>query len=78
MLSWLASLVSRDDVEVDSIVLSGLLAVVAMVVMTAYSLWITPANYSPITFGTGAASVMGAMGAARRLRDGPTNDRGEK
>lgn len=71
MGSFFASLVSSDDKTVCVIACCGVLGVLSLIAFGAYATWQTPASFSPISHATGLASLLGAIGGARRLRDGP-------
>jgi hypothetical protein len=70
-----AVLSHRDD-RVDSLHAAGIVAMLSMIAIAAYQAYVRPDDFSPITYGTGASSIIAAVGGARRLRDGLA-DQGE-
>ena len=65
MKAFLLSLLSGDEREVDSVIVCG---VVALVVMLAITIW--QPGWNPVPYATSAATVIGTIGGAKRLRDG--------
>lgn len=71
MSSFFASLVSSDDKTVCAIACCGVLGFVSLIAFGAYALWQDPHSFDAIKQAGGLAGILGAMGGARRLRDGP-------
>lgn len=76
MLNLIHVLLSRDEAVVDSILVTAAVATLALTVFTGWALYLDHTTYSPVAFGTGAATIIGTMGAAKRLRDGPSQQGG--
>lgn len=74
MLDFLAKLLASRNREVDTIHVAGMMSLVAAIGTTIYSTIESPMNYSPVAFCTGLATVIGAIGGGRRLRDGCNPD----
>ncbi|MGH6796570.1 MAG: hypothetical protein ACREDH_15555 [Methylocella sp.] len=70
MLDFLKQLFSRDDTETDAIILSGGVAMAALVAQSGYVTYLTPASFSPLNFATATVTIIAAIGGAKRLRDG--------
>lgn len=75
MLAWLKALFSTDDASADSIIVGGALGILMLGGYQGYDLMWLHNAFNPATFGAGAAAILGAVGAGKRLRDG-TGDAG--
>jgi hypothetical protein len=71
MYGFIHTLLSHDESSIDSLHAAGVVAMFAMIAICAYDTYKMPSNFSCIAFGTGAASIIAAVGGGRRLRDGP-------
>ena len=71
---FLEALIHSDDRSVDSVIVGGLLALVVLCGLAVYdAIWLGHA-FAPLNFATGAGALLGAMGGAKRLRDGAAID----
>lgn len=70
---FFAKLLSKVDAEIDTLHALGLMSMLGLIGHQTYALIVSPLNYSPVGFCTGAASLIAAIGGGRRLRDGPCN-----
>lgn len=73
MLDFIHAILSRDEAVVDSILVTAALATLALIFFTGWALYLDKTTWSPVGFGTAACGIIGAMGGAKRLRDGPCN-----
>jgi hypothetical protein len=69
MFAWVTSLVSKNEQTVDSLVVGGLISLVAMIIFQGYQLFLDIHTYSPSSFAGGAASIILAGGGAKAARD---------
>ena len=67
-------LVSPDEAAVDSIIVGGGIALASLIGMSIWSTWQVPGAFNAMSFGTGTAAILGAIGAGKRLRDGVSNE----
>lgn len=68
--SLFASLIHATDDRADSIVLGGLAVILAYCAICGWDVAMNGREFSPTGFGAGAAAILGAIGAAKRVRDG--------
>lgn len=73
MAFW-RQLVSPDEVAVDSIIVGGIAAMVSLIGMAVWQAWHDPMAFNCLSFGSGSATILGAIGAGKRLRDGVNNE----
>ena len=66
-------LISPDEAAVDSIIFNGSIAMVALFIFSGYQVIQAPASFNISSFGIATAAILGAIGAGKRMRDGPTN-----
>lgn len=69
-MQFFRQLIAPDEATVDSIIVFGCLAMATLIGMT---LWAGPPAFNALSFGSGCATVLGAIGAGKRLRDGDPN-----
>ena len=74
MKAFLLSLFSGDESEVDSVIVCGAIALLALVGVTIYVTIMVPSSFSPMNFGPAAAAVIGAAAGSKRVRDGARLD----
>ena len=67
--SFLAELLSQREHRVDAVNVGGLVALGALIIFTGYCALLDSATFSPLQFGTGAATIIGAYGVAKGGRD---------
>lgn len=67
---WKA-LVSKDDHACDPLVLVLLALSIGLLFFTGYDIW-RGHEFSPLTFGTGGASLLGAYGGGKGAREALT------
>ena len=67
-------LVSPDEAAVDSIIVGGAVALAALIGMAIWQTWSVPTAFNALSFGSGCATILGAIGAGKRLRDGVSNE----
>ena len=67
-------LVSPDEAAVDSIIVGGAVALGAIIGMAIWQTWSAPTAFNGLSFGSGCAAILGAIGAGKRLRDGVGNE----
>lgn len=68
-MNFFRELVSKSEVNVDALTVASALGLVALVVFTGFQEWENPASFSGSTFAFGCASLLGAMGAGKGMRD---------
>mgnify|MGYP001594699785 CR=1 FL=1 len=66
---FIGAMVSADDQSVDSLIVLGVLAVVAMIFFQGYDLIVLRHEFSPWTFGSGVAAVLTGVGGGKMVRD---------
>lgn len=66
----LASLFSSDDRSVCVIAVCGVMLCLSMIAFAAYAVVMHPETFSLAGYAAGGTSLLGGIGAARRLRDG--------
>lgn len=69
MLSGLRRLFSSQDRGVDEVVVGGLVSLLGLCAISAWDVARLHHEFSPIAFGTGAATILAAMGGGGALRD---------
>lgn len=69
----LLSLISQDELQVDSIIVASLMALLFYFGLYVYATIMAPASWNGFYFASGAATLIGAMGASKRWRDGVSN-----
>lgn len=62
-------LVSGDETEIDSVVVTGLVGLVVLFGVTIYFVVAEPSLFSYTGFGTSTATIIGAAGATKTARD---------
>src|SRR3990167_10263357 len=67
--NWFAALCSADDRRNDSITIGGLIALVVDCAVFAYDVVINTNEPGLLAFGGSIAAIIGAMGAAKVIRD---------
>ena len=72
-MGFFRNLIAVDDAAVDSIIVGGAVALVSLIGMAIWQDWTTPSAFNALSFGGGAAAILGAIGAGKRLRDGVNN-----
>lgn len=68
-MNFFEHLVSGQEGKVDSLVVGGLLVLVALIALTTYIAVQDPHLFNPMGFGTGAATVIGAAAGGKTARD---------
>lgn len=68
-MNFFASLVHSSDRTVDSLAVAGLAGVVVFLGVTVYSVIQDVHVFSPISYGTGLGTILGALGAGKGARD---------
>ena len=68
-MSRVASLFANDETAVDSVIASTLLAMLGLLMFEGWKVWHDPAAFSPMTFSTAAAAVIGAGGGIKTCRE---------
>ena len=63
------ALISSDDRSVDSIIMGGIVSLIALILFSGYALWRDPAAFNPINFGSASTMILAGVGGGRRLRD---------
>lgn len=69
-MGFLARLLASDDRSVDSVIVGGMLGMIVLCGLSTYDVVAHSAAFGPVNFGAGAGSILGAIGAGKRLRDG--------
>lgn len=69
-MDWLKALLSKSDASADSVIVGGLFSVIMFWGLAAYDVGIAHHDFSPLNAATGSAAIIGAIGAAKRFRDG--------
>ncbi len=67
---FLLAFVNCNDKDTDSIIVSGMVAMLALISLSAYADFREPQAFSALNFGTAAAAIIASIGGGRRLRDG--------
>lgn len=65
----LGTLLSNDETVVDSVIACTLLAMLGLLVFEGWKLWHEPASFSPMSFGTATATIIGAGGGIKTCRE---------
>ena len=65
---FITNLLSSDESVTDSLIVGGLLALLALIAFTGYALVQNPASFGPLDFATATAAILAAIGGGRRLR----------
>ena len=73
MMSFINSLLSGDEKEVDSVIACGVVALISLIGFCAYQAVTHPELFSAGTYAGGAASLVASIGGSKRFRDGPIN-----
>ena len=68
-MSFLHKLLSGAENEVDSVVTAGLLALMTLIALTVFVVVLHPEVWNPITFATGAGTLIGATAGGKTARD---------
>jgi hypothetical protein len=68
-VSWIKSLFSGDEGKVDSVIFAGLVALAALITMTAVAMYMAPTAFSPGAFAGGAATIIGTVVGGKTARD---------
>jgi hypothetical protein len=66
---FVQSLLASDDRSVDSIIVCGVFALLALIAFCGYATWRDPASFNPINYGTAATALLAGIGGGRRMRD---------
>ena len=69
MKALLASLFSGDESEVDSVIVCGVVALLALIGCTVAALIMAPVAFSPVGTATGMGTVIGAIAGGKTARD---------
>jgi hypothetical protein len=70
-MSWIRSLLSKSEQGVDSAVVASYLAMFGLVLSQLFDLY-HHHDFNALTFGTGAAAIIGALTAGKGYRDSVT------
>lgn len=70
MIAWFWKLLASQEVDADSLIVGALVALLGLLAFTGYATWMDSHTFSPAQYGLAVASILGALGGARRLRDG--------
>lgn len=68
--SFLAALFHAEDPSADSLVLGALFMLAALVALTGYDVVANGREFSAFNFGTAGGTILAALGAGKRWRDG--------
>jgi hypothetical protein len=69
MPSFIKSLISNSDANVDSIIVGGVMAMVTLCAVQAWDVGRSHKDFNPISFGGGAAAILGAIGTGKAIRN---------
>ena len=69
MTCFFKSLLSSSDLEVDSIIFAGLVALLVLIGLSVYATIQSPGAWNPITFATGAATTIASVAGGKTARD---------
>jgi len=69
MVNFLQTLLSKDESEIDSAIVCGLLSLVAMILMTGYVVFVDRSMWNPLNFATGTATIIGSVAGGKTVRD---------
>lgn len=62
-------LIGSNDKSADSIVLSGLVAILSLCLIQWWAVAVLHQEFSPVAFGGGVAAILGGIGGGKTLRD---------
>lgn len=68
-MSFLRSLFSANDAAADSLIVGGGIALATLIGVTVYTVYQDFHVFSPLQFGSGAATILGAVGVGKGARD---------
>lgn len=72
-MTWVAALLAQDEKGADSVVVGGLLIILCLIFLQAYDvIWLSH-SFGAINFATASGGTLGALGGAKRFRDGKAN-----
>lgn len=71
MLAACKGLFSASPAAIDELVVLGVLGMVWYCALGLYAVLVEHQPFSPLTYASGIATVLGALGGAKRWRDGP-------
>lgn len=69
---FFAELVAHSEINVDALTFASLIGIIALTMFCGYQLLVRPDLFSGSTYAFGCASLLGAMGAGKGMRDGLT------
>jgi hypothetical protein len=68
-VNFFGELISASEKKVDAITVGGLLALLVMCGCVVYTAVLDVHTFSPLTFGSGAATILGGYGLGKGGRD---------
>lgn len=71
-MSFITRLVSNDEQGADSVIFSGLLAMIVMFLLSIWEVVVAHREFSMLIFAGASTTIMGGIAAGKRLRDGAT------
>lgn len=68
-MNWLLDLFSGNELRVNAVITCGIAALATLIGCTVYVLIQAPTAFNPITYATGAGTLIGAIGAGKGVHD---------